>query len=266
MDNTQKHEKDALTRRERIKIDFLVHELKSPLAVIEVGISSLLRRTERYGPLTKKQEKVLRRALRNTRVTQTLVDDTLELGRSRDGVSKLTNCRLSNLILQVLVEVLDLAEANTSEKIKICADLPRLRETLLEIGIALFIDEGLWCQQVCLDEVKIKQIFRNLVSNALKYRKSRVELELEEKGGHLFFSVKDDGKGISPIFHEKIFECYFQPNDTTDINGFGVRGHGLGLASVMVLLEDMDGELFLESDEGKGAKFMVKVPLVKQDL
>ncbi len=261
MDNTPKHEKDALKSRERIKIDFLVHELKSPLAVIEAGIFSLLRRTERYGPLTKKQEKVLRRVLRNTRVTQTLVDDTLELGRSGEGVFNLTNCRLSNLIRQVLVEILDLADVDTSEKIRSCADLPRLKETLLEKGISLLIDEGLWCREVCLDEVKIKQIFRNLLSNALKYRKSRVEVELEEKGGVLSFSVKDDGKGIPPIFHKKIFECYFQADDANDVNGCGVRGHGLGLASVMVLLEDMNGELFLESDEGKGSKFLVKVPL-----
>ena len=40
-----------------------------------------------------------------------------------------------------------------------------------------------------------------------------------------------------------------------------VRGHGLGLAGVMILVEDMGGELFLESDEGKGAKFLVKLPL-----
>ena len=139
MNDLQKHKKNAPIHRERIKIDFLIHELKSPLAVIEAGISLLLRRPEKYGPLTKNQEKVLRRTLRNTRVSQSLVDDTLELGRSREGVFKLTNCSLSGLILQVLVEVLDLSEATVSEKIKVCADLPRLKEILLEKGIFLFI-------------------------------------------------------------------------------------------------------------------------------
>lgn len=221
----------------------------------------MLRRTDKYGPLTEGQEKVLKRALRNTRATQYLVSDTLELGRARERIFKLTNCRLSILVRQVLVEVLELVEANTSEKIQTCADLSSLREILLEKGISFVVDEGLWHQEVCLDEVKTKQIFRNLLNNALKYRKSRVELELEAKEGFLSFSVKDDGKGIPSVFHERIFECYFQADDTNYLDGCGVRGHGLGLAGVMVLLEDMGGEMFLESDEGKGAKFLVKVPL-----
>jgi len=85
-----------------------------------------------------------------------------------------------------------------------------------------------------------------------------VELEVDKKDVYLVFSVKDDGEGIPSIYHKKIFESYFQM-DVTDSST--VRGHGLGLAGVMILVEDMGGELFLESDEGKGAKFIVKLPL-----
>jgi signal transduction histidine kinase len=258
-------EKDDVVRRERIKLNFLIHELKSPLAVIEAGISSLLRRTKKYGPLTKAQEKVLRRTLRNTRVSQALVADTLELGRSEEGIFKLTRCRLSNLILQVLVEVLDLAEVNVSENIKSCADLSVLKEKLLEKGISLSVDKSLWTQEVWLDELKTKQIFRNLLTNALKYRKSSMNVKLEEDSGFLSFSVEDDGKGIPQVFHKKIFESYFQVDDGEDADAHGVRSHGLGLASVMVLLEDMKGELFLESDEGKGARFLVRVPMTDRN-
>jgi two-component system OmpR family sensor kinase len=244
--------------RKRIKIDLLIHDLKVPLAVIETGITSLLQRREKYGPLTEKQEKALMRALRNAKVIKTLVNDTLELGRSREGIVSLTTSKLSNLIEEALVEIFDLVDRNTSERIKMCTDLPRLRETLEEKGLILFIDGNLWCQKVCLDEAKIKQVLRNLLNNALKYRKSRVELEVDKNDVCLVFSIKDDGEGIPSIYHKKIFESYFQM-DTTD--SYTVRGHGLGLAGVMVLLEDMGGELFLESDEGKGAKFLVKVPL-----
>ena len=72
--------------RERIKIDLLIHDLKGPLAVVETGITSLLQRREKYGPITEKQEKALMRALRNTKVIQSLVNDILELGRSREGI------------------------------------------------------------------------------------------------------------------------------------------------------------------------------------
>jgi len=244
--------------RKRIKTDLLVHDLKGPLAVIETGITSLLQRREKYGPLTEKQEQALARTLRNTKVIQSLVNDILELGRSREGVVSLKNLKFSDLIEQALVEIFDLVDRNTSEKIKICADLPQLRETLEEKGLMLFMEEALWCQEVCLDEAKIRQILRNLLINALKYRKSRVELEVDKKDVYLVFSVKDDGEGIPAIYHKKIFESYFQM-DVTD--SYTVRGHGLGLAGVMILVEDMGGELFLESDEGKGAKFLVKLPL-----
>jgi len=249
--------------RKRIKTDLLIHDLKVPLAVVETGIISLLQRREKYGPITEKQEKVLLRALRNTKVIRSLVNDILELGKSRKRIVSLKSLKFSDLIEQTLIETFDLVDRNTSEKINICADLPQLRDTLEENGLMLFIEEALWCQEVCLDEVKIRQILRNLLINALKYRKSRVELEVDKKDVHLVFSVKDDGEGIPSIYHKKIFERYFQM-DVTDSST--VRGHGLGLAGVMILVEDMGGELFLESDEGKGAKFLVKLPLIKNQL
>ena len=248
-------------QRDKIKMDLLIHDLKGPLSVIEAGISSLLARREKYGPLTDKQDKVLVRALRNTKVLQTLVNDALELGRSRAGVINVTCSRISDVIEQSLVEIFDLVDGGTSERIKICADLPRLREALEENGISLLIDEGLWCQEVFLDEAKIRQVLRNLLNNALKYRKNRVEVIVEEENDHLLFSVTDDGEGIPKVYHKKIFESYFQLDVT---NTHTVRGHGLGLAGVMVLVEDMGGELHLESDEGQGAKFLVKVPLTNR--
>lgn len=244
--------------RRRIKTDLLIHDLKGPLAVVETGIASLLQRREKYGSLTEKQEKVLARAQRNTKVIQSLVNDILELGRSREGIVSLKSLKLSNLIEQALIEIFDLVDRDTSEKIKICADLPQMKETLEKKGLMLLIEEALWSQEFNLDEAKIRQILRNLLNNALKYRKSRVELEIDKKDVHLVFSVKDDGEGIPPIYHKKIFESYFQM-DVTD--SYTVRGHGLGLAGVMILVEDMGGELFLESDEGRGAKFLVRIPL-----
>lgn len=244
--------------RRRIKTDLLIHDLKGPLAVVETGIASLLQRREKYGSLTEKQEKVLARAQRNTKVIQSLVNDILELGRSREGIVSLKSLKLSNLIEQALIEIFDLVDRDTSEKIKICADLPQMKETLEKKGLMLLIEEALWSQEFNLDEAKIRQILRNLLNNALKYRKSRVELEIDKKDVHLVFSVKDDGEGIPPIYHEKIFQSYFQM-DVTD--SYTVRGHGLGLAGVMILVEDMGGELFLESDEGRGAKFLVRIPL-----
>ncbi len=249
-------------RRERIKIDLLIHDLKVPLAVIEAGLTSMMNRQEKYGPITEKQERVFRRALRNTKVLKTLVGDALELGRSGEGILFISNFRLADLLEETLVEILDLTDTAISEKLKKCENLMQFKETLAKKGVVLSIDHALWDQKICQDETKIKQILRNLLNNALKYRKTRVELSVNTKDGFVVFSVKDDGAGIPVNYHKKIFECYFQL-DASDT--CSVRGHGLGLAGVMVLVEDLGGEMLLDSDEGQGAKFLVRIPLKTDD-
>ncbi len=248
--------------RDRIKIDFLIHDLKVPLAVIEAGITSLLNRQEKYGKLTDKQEKVLRRVLRNTKITQTLVGDALELGRSREGVIHETTCYISDLVKNTLLEIFDLTNDGLSEEVRTCSDLSSLKKVLSTYGVSLTVEERLWKHEVCLDEPKVKQILRNLLNNALKYRRSSVGLEIRKENRSLILSVSDDGEGIPQEYHERIFECYFQMNGE---EACPVRGHGLGLAGVLVLVEDMGGSLTLESDRGSGAKFSVKIPLMKND-
>ncbi len=244
--------------KQRIKFDFLVHDLKVPLAVIEAGLTSLIQKTDKYGPLTDKQLKVLKRALRNTLVTRTLVNDALELGRSSQGIIQKTTFPLSGFVVQTLVEIFDLVDLETSDCVRVCDTLSVLKEQLSEKGILLTVDERLWHQEISMDESKMKQIIRNLLSNALKYKKKQVELKIGQEEDSFVVIVGDDGDGIPSGYHDKIFECYFQMDMQGD---YCVRGHGVGLAGVMVLVEDMGGRLFLESDVGKGATFSVKVPL-----
>jgi len=249
--------------KRRIKFDLLIHDLKGPLAVIEAGMTSLLRREDKYGSLTIKQQKVLKRALRNTLMTKTLVNDALEVSRSTEGIINENRFVISGFINQSLVEIFDLTDCDATDNIRTCPDLSILKKTLSEKGILLDVDENLWCREVYLDERKMSQILRNLLNNALKYRKAQVRIKMEEQGGDFIISVSDDGQGIPENYHQNIFQCYFQMDQDRE---HCVRGHGLGLAGVMVLVEDMGGELSLESDVGKGAKFSVKVPLAKSSV
>ena len=244
--------------KNRIKFEFLIHDLKVPLAVIEAGLTSLLQREDKYGTLTEKQDKVLRRTLRNTKITRRLVDDALEVGRSTEGIINEKAFLLHEFIGQSVMEIFDLTDYTAAEEIKGCVNLSVFKETISKKGILLSIDEKLWCREVCLDEYKMRQILRNLLNNALKYRKKQIELKIEERDGTLIICVSDDGQGIPETYHKKIFECYFQMDQEKD---HCVRGHGLGLAGVMVLVEDMRGRLLLESDEGKGAAFSIMIPL-----
>ncbi len=247
--------------RKRIKIDLLIHDLKVPLAVVESGVTMLLQRPDKYGPLTSKQSKILKRILRNAKSTKILVNDALELGRAREGIVKLTNFTFSKLLENTLIELFDLIDNTAAEKIKTCKDLPELKSCLAKNGLSLNIEEGLWLREFYMDEAKIKQILRNLLNNALKYRKAFVEIDIDAKEDHLILSVKDDGEGIPSAYHKKIFESYFYLEVKEESV---IRGTGLGLAGVMVLVEDLGGRLFLESEAGEGATFSVKVPLAQK--
>ena len=244
--------------KKRIKTELMIHDLKNPLAVIEAGINFLIDREDKYGPLTEKQLKVLQRTLRNTKIARGLVNDILEVGRSSEGVTKKNRFLLNEFLRFPLIEIFDLTDYRVADKIRECNDLSTLRVILSEQGIDLIMEENLWLKDFYLDLPKLKQILRNLMTNALKYRKKNVELEVATNNDKLFLSVSDDGEGIKKIYHQKIFECYFQLDDERE---HCIRGHGLGLAGVLILVEDMGGEVKLDSDEGSGAKFSVSIPI-----
>ncbi len=241
-----------------IKTEILIHDLKVPISVIDAGAKSLLNRRDAYGPLTDKQVKVLKRIIRNTLTTQRLVNDVLELGRSREGVVNFSTFSVASLITAVLVEVFDLADPNTAEVIRQATGYQDLAQRLEGAGVSLDFDSHTWEARIRQDAAKVRQIIRNLVTNALKHRIERIEIlgSLGEKA--LVLRVRDDGRGIPPSDHQKIFKSYFTTGGAIEN---AICSHGLGLAGVMVLLKDMGGELSLESDQGKGAEFIVRIPL-----
>jgi two-component system, OmpR family, sensor kinase len=244
--------------KSEIKIELLIHDLKVPISVIDAGVKSLLNRPDAYGSLTEKQTKVLKRILRNTNNTKRIVNDVLELGRSSEGIMIYKDTCMSFIISDVLIEVFDLSDTKTAEKIKKSNTLKETQHAVDINGIKILIDRELWDKKVFLDENKVIQILRNLITNALKFRSKIIEICCSVKDNHLVLTVKDDGRGIAEADHKKIFNSYFTCGSS--INNV-VESHGIGLAGVMVLLKDMGGELILTSCEGKGAEFLVKIPL-----
>jgi len=241
-----------------IKTEILIHDLKVPISVIDAGAKSLLNRQDSYGPLTDKQIKVLKRIIRNTLTTKRLVNDVLELGRSREGVMIISDFPVSHLVTCVLVEIFDLSDPGAAETIRKIKTYDELNRVVQACGTKLSFNPKAWRTMVHLDEAKVRQILRNLVTNAVKHRSSFVEISgsIEEK--QLILKVKDDGRGIPPSDHQRIFETYFTTGSSIES---AIQSHGLGLAGVMVLLKDMGGTLTLNSDDGKGAEFIVAIPL-----
>jgi two-component system OmpR family sensor kinase len=241
-----------------IKTEILIHDLKVPISVIDARAKSLLNRQDSYGPLTEKQIKVLKRIIRNTLTTQRLVNDVLELGRSREGVMITSDFSVSSLVIAVLVENFDLSDPPIADLIRIVKSYAELEQVLDPTDVRIDFDRKMWKTIVHLDAAKVRQILRNLVTNAFKHRTCLVEITGCIEKNKMVLKVRDDGRGIPPVNQQRIFETYFTTGGSLES---AIESHGLGLAGVMVLLKDMGGELKLNSDDGKGAEFIVTIPL-----
>ena len=112
--------------------------------------------------------------------------------------------------------------------------------------------------------VHLGQVFGNLLSNAIKYRArddGHVTLSVADKGEFYEFAVTDDGCGIAPEYHEKVF-VIFQTLAARD----KVDSTGIGLTLVKKIVEGMGGHITLESEEGQGATFRFTWPKVIEEM
>jgi len=114
---------------------------------------------------------------------------------------------------------------------------------------------------VLADDVRLKQVIFNLMSNAIKFtpEKGMVSFDMAYEDGRLFVSVSDTGIGIAPENLEKIFNAFDQEDNTTT-RRFG--GTGLGLSISSKLIDKMEGELKVESILGQGSRFFFDIPAV----
>jgi|TARA_R110002051_G_C8684249_1_gene492192 signal transduction histidine kinase len=109
---------------------------------------------------------------------------------------------------------------------------------------------------IILNKTAIHQILINLVTNAIKYNdKAEVEIELgvSESDTHYIFHVADNGPGIDPNHQEKIFRIF---EKLAAADKFGRPGNGIGLATVKKIVEKSGGAISVESELGKGSKFI----------
>jgi PAS domain S-box-containing protein len=126
---------------------------------------------------------------------------------------------------------------------------------LKKFGIELDISELPPCTG---DKMQINQVFSNLIDNALKYmnpeRAGIINISGYLENGHSVYCVEDNGIGIEREHQNKVFELFHQLEPGTD------KGEGLGLTIVQKVIEKHDGNIWLESERGKGSRFYVSLP------
>lgn len=238
-----------------IQTAHLVHDLKNPVNIIETGVRSLLESQDRYGQLNPKQEKVLQRLLRNTLKIRQLANSMLEVDMASLGIVRTRDCTMSSVLKAALVEVFDLVDPDVADALEHSDDLATFQQLLRTNEIFLEAEESQLNRTIQVDETKLCLVITNLLSNAFKYRQKRVFLKCVADGDSLSIAVRDDGPGIPECYHQQIFDQYFQ---CMKVEGFPVRGHGLGLAGAQALTEALGGSLSL-CKSPHGAEFVVSL-------
>lgn len=131
-----------------------------------------------------------------------------------------------------------------------------LEYKLKQVGAAISIEQLPACSA---DENQIKQVFSNLVDNAIKYldpsRPGRIRVSGFTQGDTAIYCVEDNGVGIPEQKKEQVFESFLRLDEST------AKGEGLGLAIVRRIVEKHRGRVWVESEPGKGSKFYVSLPL-----
>lgn len=119
--------------------------------------------------------------------------------------------------------------------------------------------------EVCGDRNQLFQLFKNLIGNAIKYRRPDTEpvirIATEPAGEMWKISVADNGRGFDPVFAEEIFDLFRRLSSGTE----HVAGTGLGLAVCRQVVERHGGKIWAEGRPGQGATFTFTLPMVAED-
>lgn len=209
------------------------HDLKSPVVSMQ-GMASLF--MEIYGgQLDEKGRHYINRILINAGYMERLILGLLDLSRVGRKQASINRGRPA----EVLQQILEIHKERFAEK-KI--------ETIVKQPLPDF----------SFDQTQLTQLFENLISNAAKFMGDQPDPRIEIGGRELKegaeFYVKDNGIGIDPAYHEKVFSIFQQLKDVE------VEGTGVGLSIVKKIVDLAGGKIWIESKKGEGATFLFQLP------
>jgi PAS domain S-box-containing protein len=227
-----------LEQRKDIFISIASHELRTPVTSLQGYIEIFHRILEQEG-----RNELVRRLVQMEKQVNSLnglITDLLDLSKIQAGKLELAIAAfdIGNLINDV-VEALQ----HTTTTHTICV-------------------KGIQKKEIVGDKDRLGQVFINLLTNAVKYspQADRVDVEIASEQDHIVVRVRDYGIGILPQEQEKIFERFYCVATAKDIFSTGL---GMGLYISREIVKRHEGEIAVESGEGKGSTFTVSLPLKK---
>ncbi|MBE9160422.1 PAS domain S-box protein [Nodosilinea sp. LEGE 06152] len=238
----------AIDRMKDEFISVVSHELRTPITAIQGALALL--GVGMYESRPEKARRMLEIAINNSDRLVRLVDDILSFERLESGQVQLEKelCQVAHLLYQAIDSVQPLADQSG-------------------ITIALTpLTATLWAAPD-----SVIQVLTNLLSNAIKFscpngtvwvKASTERLDAADSNLSVLFTVQDYGRGIPPEKLEVIFD-QFQQVDVSDSRQRG--GTGLGLAICKRIVQQHRGQIWVESEVGRGSTFSVALPLVQGD-
>jgi len=209
------------------------HELKTPISAIMMSLQLL--EDKRVGTLNEEQESL----------SQSIKDNSERLLSITGELLKLTQVEAGKLQLMPKItkpiELIDYAIKAT-------------RMQAEKFGCHIEVEYPERISKLFVDSEKIAWVLTNLLSNAIHYSKenSRIIIGAKQIGDVVEMFVQDFGKGIDPRYHQSIFDRYFR------VPGTKVQGSGLGLSISKDFIEAHEATLTVESEVGKGSKFIIR--------
>lgn len=216
------------------------HEFRTPLNAI-IGYSEMIAK-QLFGPLGEKRYEDYAKSINDSGLhLLELVDEVLDISNIEAGKKSV-----------------DLSAVDLSEVLQECRRL--LDPQIAEMSITMTAADLEGLPPVFADRRSVKQIFLNILSNAVKFNKvsGTVTITAERKGDHIAVRVADSGQGISP----KVMETITEPFTRGDIDPLVAQpGTGLGLSIVASLVELNHGRLVFDSEVGVGTAVTVTLPV-----
>ncbi len=214
------------------------HQLRTPLTAMRGNVEMLV--DESFGELNKEQHELLHDIEDSTLRLITMVNDMLDITKLERNNFEMNKSKINvhHLLGSVIGDLTTYANQH-----EVTIDSEKIQRDIVIEG----------------DELRLRQVFQNLIDNAVKYgrNKGKIQVTAEPIEWAVEITVQDDGIGIPQNEQSKIFARFYRATNTAKSTS---SGSGLGLYIVRAIVQQHGGDIAFESSEGKGTKFIVRLP------